>query len=159
METIKCKCYQGGFIEIPKEELKFRPSVYGIIIKGTDVLLLSGKNNKKLFFPGGGIEIGEKIENALKREVLEETGLTIKIGQFLNFKENFFYYEPLNHANHSFCFFYECLVSTGYLIDDALVDDIESEKPRWIPITDLKPDDFSDFGEDCLKMIQSLTKN
>ena len=33
--------------------------------------------------PGGGVELGESVETALRREVREETGLEIAVGRFL----------------------------------------------------------------------------
>lgn len=54
--------------------------VYGIIIKEEKILLInkvSGPYHNKLDLPGGTIEFGEKPEETLKRELLEETGIKI----------------------------------------------------------------------------------
>jgi len=159
METIRCKNNLGGYSDVPKEKFFFRPSVYGVILKNNQILLLSNKSNGKYWFPGGGVEIGEKIEDALKREFKEETGLEVRIIKPLLFKENFFYYKLEDAAYHALIWFFECeQVSDKELVSDDLVDDTESEKPRWISIDDLKNQDFSDLEADCMLMIQSLTK-
>ncbi|TXK85757.1 NUDIX hydrolase [Paenibacillus sp. N3.4] len=41
------------------------------------VLLLKRSDNNCWCFPGGAIELGEKVGDAAKREVLEETGLQV----------------------------------------------------------------------------------
>lgn len=55
--------------------------VYGLIIKDNKIVLIkkkTGPYDNKLDLPGGSIEFGEKPEEALKREFLEETGIEIK---------------------------------------------------------------------------------
>ncbi len=100
------------------------------------------KNNGKYFFPGGGVESGEKLEDTLKREVMEETGIEIEVVKFLDFSENFFYYDPTDKAYQNFCFFYICKPLTTNLLDDDQVDDGEAEKPRWVNLDKLKKEDF-----------------
>lgn len=54
-----------------------RPSVRGIIIKENKVAMVYSHKYDYFKFPGGGIESDEDKLAALKREILEETGLTV----------------------------------------------------------------------------------
>ncbi len=54
-----------------------RPSARGIIIKGEKVAMVHSQMFDYYKFPGGGIEGGESPEEAMAREVSEETGLTV----------------------------------------------------------------------------------
>ncbi len=135
---IQCKSIKGNIVDIPKEKLVFRPSVYAVIIHDDKILMLNCKSNGKLFFPGGAIEIGEKIFDALAREVKEETGIEIEVEKFLHFKEHFFYYDPTDDAFHMFNVFYICKPKTFTLLADDEVDDEECEKPRWVDIAKIK---------------------
>jgi mutator protein MutT len=73
----------------------FRPRTYGVkcvVNSGSEILLI--KNNYGMAswtFPGGKIKRGEIAEDAVKREVMEETGILVKnvrqIGQFESTRE------------------------------------------------------------------------
>ncbi len=56
-------------------------AVSGIVLdKGNKVLMVK-HNRYGWVFPGGQVEEGEDLINALKREVLEETGIEIHVGE------------------------------------------------------------------------------
>ncbi|MCK4437998.1 NUDIX domain-containing protein, partial [Candidatus Bathyarchaeota archaeon] len=57
------------------------PGVAGIILDGDSVLLsIRGKppSEGKWGLPGGAVEVGETVEEALIREILEETGVKVR---------------------------------------------------------------------------------
>ena len=54
-----------------------RHTIRGIIIRDRKVLLVTGHNADFYWTPGGGVEEGETIEETLRREILEELGVTI----------------------------------------------------------------------------------
>lgn len=60
------------------ESYRPRPSVYALIYD-TDGNILLARARGKLVLPGGGIDDEETPEQALHREVLEETGWRIRI--------------------------------------------------------------------------------
>jgi 8-oxo-dGTP diphosphatase len=64
-----------------------RIAAKAVIVKDGKVLILreaatygDGTQQGRYHLPGGRVEIGERFEEALRREVLEETGLHINIG-------------------------------------------------------------------------------
>jgi 8-oxo-dGTP diphosphatase len=78
---------------------KLRIRVCGICIENNKILLVKhhslGKGGILWAPPGGGIVFGETAEEALKREFIEETGLTISAEKFLCVNE---YLTPPLHA-------------------------------------------------------------
>ena len=54
-----------------------RPGAYGVMRRDGAVLLVWDQADERWYFPGGGIESGESPEEALAREVTEETGFRL----------------------------------------------------------------------------------
>lgn len=151
---IECTTLYGDKKMIPKEKLFFRPGAYAIIVNNGKILLMNTKSTGKYWFPGGGVEIGEKIEQGLKREVREETGIEVEIQKFLALRENFFYYAPLDEATHSFSFFYLCKpITTDLLPNDNANPKDESEKPQWIDLKEIKKENMQPGGEGIFELI------
>jgi len=139
---VLCDSIFENRVLIPIDRLKFRVSAYAVLLQDHKILLLVNRSSGKYAFPGGGVEIHETAQEALKREVYEEAGIEIEILSFLHFKEHFFYYNPLDEAFHSFMLFYLCRPKTLNLKKDELVEDNESQKPRWVSLSILKREDI-----------------
>lgn len=55
------------------------PAVSGVVLDDERILLIQRSDNGKWALPGGGIEIGESVRDALVREVREETGIEVEV--------------------------------------------------------------------------------
>jgi 8-oxo-dGTP diphosphatase len=74
---------------MPVETRRQRIAVYGVCRDGDGRLLLARASSSltlrgRWFLPGGGVQHGESPEASLVREIEEESGLTVELGQFLD---------------------------------------------------------------------------
>jgi len=69
-----------------------RPRACAAIIRDGKILMVRHQNNERSYWtlPGGGVIEGESLEQAVVREVLEETCLDVKVIKFL-FEEQYEY--------------------------------------------------------------------
>ncbi|MGI8588517.1 MAG: NUDIX domain-containing protein [Chloroflexia bacterium] len=94
-QTITCYTNDGRAIEVPRERVRLRPSVYGIALTEDrgQVLLTRARTSSLWELPGGGIGLGERAADALAREFKEEVGLDGTIGPPIYFADAFFYHD------------------------------------------------------------------
>jgi 8-oxo-dGTP diphosphatase len=80
--------------------------VTGVVIREGKLLLIHRLRDGNVYwvFPGGGVEEGEDFETALKREMMEETGLMLVSYQRL--------FDQLEKDGSS-CIFYSCELEPG----------------------------------------------
>jgi ADP-ribose pyrophosphatase YjhB (NUDIX family) len=128
--------------EVDVDKLQFRPSVYGILIENGKVLL--SKQWDGYDIPGGGVELDETLDEALKREFVEETGLKIKVGEIVHCSSAFFNpkYSRKSKGQYWNCqLIYFLVKKIGGEISIENCDEDEKDYmdlPEWIEIDKLK---------------------
>lgn len=113
-----------------------RTRAVAILIKDDKVLLVHRKNEKEYFvFPGGGVEKEETIEQAVIRELKEETTIDAKIDKLLY---HHIYDDDTEH------FFYLCSYISGEpkLSNNSpekkkMLEGAEFYNPMWVLIKEL----------------------
>ncbi|XMB85952.1 NUDIX domain-containing protein [Mycoplasmatota bacterium WC44] len=84
------------------KELPKRVAVRGILRRGNELGIIKVEKYDCLIFPGGGVDEGEELIPALKREMLEETGFNVHVKNHILTTETA--EVDFIHVNH----YYEC---------------------------------------------------
>ncbi|HBG82136.1 TPA: hypothetical protein DDW69_04880 [candidate division CPR2 bacterium] len=136
-EKIICLDHDGNTHEVLASKLVMRPAVYGIIIRDERILLSKQWDGYDL--PGGGVELGETIKEALIREVKEETGIEVKVNSLVDCKDSFFKTAISNKYLHSIHIYYLCDVSGGEITTEYFDEDEKSylETAEWMDLGDI----------------------
>lgn len=92
-------------INIKNEHYTFKFRVSGVIIKDGKVLLVEMDDAGFYCLPGGHVELGETTEEAMIREMKEETTKDTYIKKYLGNIENFFVNKH-NVSIHEIAFYY-----------------------------------------------------
>jgi len=112
-------------------------SVVAVIVDDDERVLLTRRNvapfKNMWVMPGGKIDLGEQIFKALHREVKEEVGLEVEIGELIDVFEHL---TPGEENNHFIILYYRCRP----LSCDITHNPSEVAEARWVP-----RDELADF--------------
>lgn len=123
-----------------KDMRRFRLRAAGIIIENNHVLFATNDSEKYYYSIGGAVNLGESMEQAVCREVFEETGIHYEIDRLAFVQENFFRRDDgmLKGLTCHEITFYFLMKSRGtqQLNSHSLTQGIP-EKMCWLPIDKL----------------------
>jgi mutator protein MutT len=108
----------------------------GAVILDRDRVLLVKRGHPPLkgewSLPGGTVELGETLEAAVAREVLEETGLEVSVGQVVEVLDRVDRAPDGRIEYHFVIVDYACTVRGGSIASGS-----DAEDARWVPIREL----------------------
>jgi len=84
--------------------------------------------------PGGRVENGENVEDALVREINEELKINIKIKKFLGFGQDSILIRSKNFKCSRLILYFECECISG----EPKVDNYEATEFRWVTLDEMK---------------------
>jgi len=126
----------------------FNVRVYGLLIDPDKGLLVSDEySERKSFskFPGGGLELGEGLKDALKREFMEECNVEIEVLEHF-YTTDFYEQSSFNDSQIlSIYYFVKSLNPLEMAFKTEAFDFAENSTQsfRWIKLKDLKVEDVT----------------
>jgi len=123
--------------------MSIRSTVKAVIMRDNKVLLNKCVRNGDIYYnlPGGGQEKYEDMESAVRREVMEETGYTVKNMIFAGLYEDIFMDDKLSGNdspyNHRIYHIFAATVDDDVKAE-ATGFDADMDKSEWVNVEDIK---------------------
>lgn len=134
---------------------KVRVRACAVIVQNSSILLArinSPTREEPIWMPpGGGVELGESLEETLLREVEEETGLQIKKKQLL------WIHEFIEEPYHAIEFYFRCEITGGEL-KMGMDPELESNQQMLLDLSFIPFDETVDIDIEP-KFIHEFCKN
>jgi len=152
--TIVVHDVNGDTQEVLIKKLRFRLTAYGILKNKNSILFQWNPIVQKYNLPGGAVELGERIEDALMREFNEETGISIKLSKSIGIKEDFFVFRE--EYAHSILVFYEVEKLAGGL--DMAIKTGDSDGAEFIKFDKIDLESFTSPFKEVLRNVILFSK-
>lgn len=123
----------------------WRISAYVIVVKDGQLLTVKNKREELRDVPGGGIEPGETIEEAVAREAMEEAGVKVTLGSIVWVNQDWFYHREGR--------FYQAiqLFYTAELKSELITPtDPDMEAIRWLPLGQVAESSLPTFVKEAV---------
>ncbi len=142
---------------------RFRLRAAAIILEKGHVLFASNSAETYYYSVGGAVELGESMEQAVLREVFEETGIRYEIDRLAFVQENFFKRDDgmLKGLTCHEITFYFLMKSRGtFDLDNHGMTQGVPENMNWLPIDNLAAYDvYPKFFIEKLKDLKPYTEH
>ena len=124
-------------ISVKNKEGTFFYRVAALIIDNNKLLVAKNVDHPVYYTIGGGININETSEEAIIREVMEETGLKLSINKLTYVQERFL--KINNEKFHEVVLFYLMDIKEKInILDNTFTDQGNKETLHWFFLEDLK---------------------
>ena len=142
-------------VELPQgRTAEFRISAYGIIEHNGSLLMIrDGRSEQGLEFPGGGIELGQSPQEALLREIKEETGYTIDENsiEIIDFFHENYYHGQRDKYFCGLSLFFTCSLASTQQGEQELDSEDEISEVLWVKKEELQEDMIAGYHKQSYK--------
>lgn len=123
---------------VPCDEGILNIRVGGIIMRDGKLLMVGNDRSDYLYSVGGRIKFGETTEEAIVREILEETGVKMEIDRLGFVHENYFYGDTLANFGkliYEISFFFYMKVPQDFApVSESFTEDQSKEYLKWVSL-------------------------
>ena len=137
---------------------QIRPLALGIVWRGDDILVFEGYDHVKcepFYRPlGGGIEFGERSQEALRREFREELGVELTGVRYLATLENIFTCN--GERGHEIILFYEATLADPSFYERETFEvheETETLMARWMSLREFQADGPPLYPDGLLELL------
>ncbi len=126
---------------ITSEKNWFRYRAAGLVVEDGKILFITNKEVDYFYTVGGGVHMGEKSEDCVRREMKEETGNDYEVDHLAVVCENFFSghgWAVDGMKCHCLEFYYLMKGNGAKTTSQSTTFDGSKEELKWIPIDEIE---------------------
>ncbi|MGX7149291.1 NUDIX hydrolase [Enterococcus ureasiticus] len=145
------------------KEGRFNYRVGAIIMSDLGLLVVSNSKEPYFYSVGGRVKMHETVDDAIEREVIEETGNKIEAKTLCFIHENFFTSDLTGENYHEISFYYYVELENSIVSCHSYNEFDKQEQLRWVPFeqlpqADIRPAFLKELTKDKNKTIQHIVQ-